>query len=81
MHAWLNYRGNQLQGYLPLLSVILPIAVFNPPGRTRLPSDEGIIILRLNVSDDSTMSSSMTNMFTVVLENPGAKVALIGVEE
>ena len=81
MHAWFNYRGNQLQGYLPLLSVILPIAVFNLPGRTRLPSDEGIIILRLNVSDDSTMSSSMTNMFTVVLENPGAKVALIGVEE
>ena len=64
-----------------MLSLILPEAVLGLPVWTRLRSDEGILKLRLNISDDSSMLSLVTGILIVVLVDPTAKTASMEVEE
>ena len=63
-----------------MLSAIIPVAVVVAPGVTRPCNDEGIVKLRLNLSDDSTILSLVTGTLTIALVVPAEKVALIGVE-
>ena len=58
----------------------MPFAVVMFPGTTLSLNDDGIVNLRLNVSDSSARVSMVTGMLIVVSVDPAVKVASIGVE-
>ena len=67
--------------FLLVSSVIFPIALLILPGiRNLLIFDEGMVKLRSNVSDSSTILSTVTGILIFVLVLPAVKVAVIGVE-
>ena len=62
------------------ISAMLPIAVVVTPGITSSLSAGGMVKLRPNVSDCSTILSIVTGTLIVVVVAPAMKVAVIGVE-
>jgi len=59
---------------------MIPIALSILPRTTVSLNDDGIVKLRLNDSDSSTILSLVTGILIVVLVVPAVKVAVIGVE-
>jgi len=59
---------------------MVPVAAVIIPGTTFPLRDEGMVKLRSNVSDGSTILSIVTVTLIVVVVAPAGKVAVIGVE-
>ena len=58
--------------------MIVPVAIVTPPAS--IPGDTGTFKFIVNVSSPSTMSSSVTAMFTVLLLVPAVITAVCVVE-
>ena len=65
--------------YLPVVSIIVPVALVIEPPIISGPSDDGTSKLIVNISSPSTMLSFVTATLTVVLVAPTEIVAMRGV--
>ena len=65
--------------YLPVVSIIVPVARITEPATISGLSDDGTSKLIVNISSPSTMLSFVTATLTVVLVAPAGIVAMRGV--